>query len=115
MTVRQVAVKSLHVYVSDKDGEAMKNKSKVSTLMKILCMDQPCHLQRILHELVICARMKHRNILPVQGYTSGFGPFMAIVSPWVENGNLEAYLKRKDTSLPLVRRFQIVSLCLSDN
>ncbi|KAG1735013.1 kinase-like domain-containing protein, partial [Suillus lakei] len=42
----------------------------------------------IRRELRICANLKHKNILPVYGYTYGFGPFIAIVSPWAENGNL---------------------------
>ncbi|KAJ8582914.1 kinase-like protein, partial [Rhizopogon salebrosus TDB-379] len=48
----------------------------------------------IKRELQICARLKHTNILPVYGYTFGFGPVMAIVSPWAENGNLTAYIGR---------------------
>ena len=71
---------------------------------------QAYRLQRIRRELKICLRLKHPNILPVHGYTSGFGPFMAIVSPWAENGNLTTYLEREDTSLTVVKRFQIASL-----
>ncbi|KAG1755340.1 kinase-like domain-containing protein [Suillus lakei] len=59
-------------------------------------------------ELRICASLKHANILPVYGYTSGFGPFIAIVSPWAENGNLTAYLEHEGATLTLIRRFQIV-------
>jgi serine/threonine protein kinase len=66
-------------------------------------------LQRIRRELNTCAGLHHPNILPVYGYTSGFGPFMAIVSPWAENGNLTTYLEREDANLAVVRRLQIVS------
>jgi len=67
-------------------------------------------LQRVQRELRTCARLKHPHILPVYGYTFGFGPLMAIVSPWAENGNLTAYLEHEDAAiLTLVRRFQIVS------
>ncbi|KAJ8587643.1 kinase-like protein [Rhizopogon salebrosus TDB-379] len=84
-----VAVKSLLVYASD---QLMEKKTK-----------------RIQRELRICARLKHPNVLPVYGYTFGFGPFMAIVSPWAENGNLTAYMEREDTAtLAVVRRFQIL-------
>ncbi|KAG0703872.1 kinase-like domain-containing protein [Suillus ampliporus] len=65
--------------------------------------------QRIERELRICASFKHANILPVYGYTSGFGPFIAIVSPWAENGNLTAYLEHEGETLTLVRRFQILA------
>ncbi|KAG0703870.1 kinase-like domain-containing protein, partial [Suillus ampliporus] len=63
---------------------------------------------RIQRELRICASLKHANILPVYGYTSGFGPFLALVSPWAENGNLTTYLERDGATLTLVRQFQIL-------
>ncbi|KAG2156412.1 kinase-like domain-containing protein [Suillus clintonianus] len=66
-------------------------------------------IKRIRRELTICANMKHKNILPVCGYTSGFSPFMAIVSPWVENGDLTTYLKCQGKTLAVVRRFQILN------
>ncbi|KAG1747625.1 kinase-like domain-containing protein, partial [Suillus lakei] len=59
-------------------------------------------------ELRICANLKHPNTLPVYGYTYGFGPFPAIVSPWAENGNLTAYLEREGAALTLVRRFRML-------
>jgi len=66
--------------------------------------------QRIRRELKICSRLHHENILPVYGYTYGFGKLMAIVNLWVENGNLTAYLERENEALTVVRRFQLVSL-----
>ncbi|KAG2148894.1 kinase-like protein [Suillus clintonianus] len=65
-------------------------------------------VQRIRHELRTCARLKHANILPVYGYTYGFGTFMAIVSPWAENGNLTTYLENENASISAIRRFQIL-------
>ncbi|KAG1873606.1 kinase-like protein [Suillus subalutaceus] len=62
----------------------------------------------IKREIRICANLKHPNILPVYGFTSGFGPFIAIVSPWAENGNLTAYLEREHATLTLLRRFEIL-------
>ncbi|KAG2156410.1 kinase-like domain-containing protein [Suillus clintonianus] len=87
----KVAVKALQVYAADQLGPAKSKKIK-----------------RIMHELRICANLKHKNILPVYGYTNGFGPFIALVSPWAENGNLSAYLERVGVDLTLVRRFQIL-------
>jgi serine/threonine protein kinase len=72
----------------------------------------PCHFQRIFRELKTCARLNHQNILPVHGYTTNFGPFVAIVSPWVESGNLNFYLEKEDQNLPVIRRFEIVSIRL---
>ncbi|KAG0701412.1 kinase-like protein [Suillus ampliporus] len=71
-------------------------------------MPEVATLQRIQRELRICASLKHANILPVYGYTSDFGPFVAIVSPWAENGNLPAYLECECVTLTLVRRFQML-------
>ncbi|KAG2349256.1 kinase-like protein [Suillus weaverae] len=87
----KVAVKSLHVYAADQMGTAKEKKIK-----------------RITRELRICASLKHANILPVYGYTYGFGPFIAIVCPWAENGDLTTYLAHKGETLTLVRRFQIL-------
>ncbi|KAG1891986.1 kinase-like domain-containing protein [Suillus subluteus] len=63
-----------------------------------------------MRELKICAKLKHANVLPIYGYTAGFGPFVAIVSPWAENGNLTAYLEREGAALTLVRRFQMANI-----
>ncbi|KAG2343704.1 kinase-like protein [Suillus weaverae] len=87
----KVAVKALQVYTDDQLGAAKTKKNK-----------------RIKRELRICANLKHPNILPIYGYTYGFGPFLAIVSPWAENGNLTDYLKREGAALTLVRRFQLL-------
>ncbi|KIK40073.1 hypothetical protein CY34DRAFT_807560 [Suillus luteus UH-Slu-Lm8-n1] len=87
----KVAVKALQVYAADQLGAAKAKKIK-----------------RIKRELTICAKLKHANILPVYGYTHGFGPFLAIVSPWAENGNLSDYLEHEGTALTLVRRFEIL-------
>ncbi|KAG1873607.1 kinase-like protein [Suillus subalutaceus] len=81
-----VAVKALQVYAADQFGAA---KTK--------------NIKRIKRELRICAILKHPNILPIYGYTYGFGPFLAIVSPWAENGNLSDYLELKGTALTLLR------------
>ncbi|KAG1735012.1 kinase-like protein [Suillus lakei] len=84
-------MKALTVYVADQLGAAKTKKIK-----------------RIQRELRICAKLKHANILPVYGYTYGFGPFIAIVSPWAENGNLTVYLEHEGVALTLVRRFQML-------
>ncbi|KAG2054940.1 kinase-like protein, partial [Suillus hirtellus] len=70
---------------------------------------------RIKRELRICAKLNHANILPFYGYTHGFGPFPAIVSPWAENGNLTVYLEHVGAALTLVRRFQLATLIVHTN
>ena len=39
-------------------------------------------------------KLNHSNVLPLFGTTSGFGPFPAMVCPWLENGTLTSYLER---------------------
>ncbi|KAG1870956.1 kinase-like domain-containing protein [Suillus tomentosus] len=87
----KVAVKALQVYADDQLQAAKRKKIK-----------------RIMRELRICANLNHANILRIYGYTYGFGPFPAIVSPWAENGNLTIYLEREGAALTLVRRFQLL-------
>ncbi|KAG2361741.1 hypothetical protein BDR07DRAFT_1485519 [Suillus spraguei] len=86
----KVAVKALQVYAADQLGAAKTEKIK-----------------RIKRELRICAKIQHLDILPVYGYMYGFGPFIAIVSPWAENGNLSEYLEREGVALTRIRRFRI--------
>jgi serine/threonine protein kinase len=62
-----------------------------------------------MRELKTCARLHHPNILPVYGYTYGFGLFVAIVCPWARNGNLTRYLEDEDATLTFVRRIEVVS------
>jgi hypothetical protein len=56
-----------------------------------------------------------RHILPICGYTRGFGLLIAIVSPWAENGNLTVYLERSGAALTFVKRFQMAFLVLHVN
>ena len=108
-------MKALQVYAADQLGAAKAKKIKVSFLTRDCSFSLRVAIsQRIKRELRICANLKHANILPVYGYTRGFGPFIAIVSPWAENGNLSDYLELEGAALTLVRRFEIVSLpCIS--
>ncbi|KAG1794680.1 kinase-like domain-containing protein [Suillus plorans] len=87
----KVAVKALQVYAGDQLGAPKMKKIK-----------------RIKRELKICAKLNHANILRIHGYTYGFGPLPAIISPWAENGNLTVYLENKGAALTLVRRFQLL-------
>jgi serine/threonine protein kinase len=103
-------VKALQVYATDQLGPGKAKKIKVSFLTRDCSFSlRVATSQRIKRELRICAKLKHANTLPVYGYTHGFGPFIAIVSPWAENGNLTDYLEREGAALTLVRRFEIVS------
>ncbi|KAG0703883.1 kinase-like domain-containing protein [Suillus ampliporus] len=95
----------------DEDYPVTRGRSKI--VANVRCrstwFSKEKKTKRIERELRICASLKHANILPVYGYTSGFGPFIAIVSPWAEKGNLTVYLEREGETLTLVRRFQILT------
>ena len=55
--------------------------------------------------------LDHENILPLLGITFDFGRDnpMGMVSPWLENGDLNGYLERCGAALALCERFRIVS------
>ncbi|KAG1803248.1 kinase-like domain-containing protein [Suillus subaureus] len=53
-------------------------------------------LQRIRRETYVWIQLEHDHILPLEGVTVAeeFGPLPALVSPWMEEGSLDDYLKR---------------------
>ncbi|KAF9241880.1 kinase-like domain-containing protein, partial [Melanogaster broomeanus] len=62
---------------------------------------------RLRRELKVWEQLDHENILPLWGVASGFGPMLAMVCPWAENGTLTSYLDRHQ-SLPLSDRFSLL-------
>ncbi|KAG1868007.1 kinase-like domain-containing protein, partial [Suillus tomentosus] len=50
---------------------------------------------RIRREIYIWSQLSHDSILPFEGVTEGFGPLPALVTPWMENGSLNDYLRRE--------------------
>ncbi|KIJ09700.1 hypothetical protein PAXINDRAFT_87099, partial [Paxillus involutus ATCC 200175] len=60
-------------------------------------------------ELKVWARLKHENILSLLGVATGFGPFTAMVCPWMDNGTLTSYLERNKEQLSLRDRLELVS------
>ncbi|KLO05454.1 kinase-like protein, partial [Schizopora paradoxa] len=63
-------------------------------------------------ELYILSKLWHPNILPFTGYLVRNG-FPAIVSPWIENGNLRSQIQTgrlsssDETALSIVRTFTL--------
>ncbi|KAG1733169.1 kinase-like domain-containing protein [Suillus occidentalis] len=51
--------------------------------------------RRIRREAYVWIQLLHDNILPLEGVTEEFGVLPALVSLWMENGELEGYLKRE--------------------
>ncbi|KAJ8588642.1 kinase-like protein [Rhizopogon salebrosus TDB-379] len=57
--------------------------------------DQSAKIDKILdREIDIWAILEHEYVLPFHGTVEGFGPFRALVFPWMPNGNLGSYLER---------------------
>ncbi|KAG1723354.1 kinase-like domain-containing protein [Suillus paluster] len=51
-------------------------------------------------ELGIWKRLEHPNILKFMGTTGDFGPYVALVAPWIVNNTLTSFLKNNDTLTP---------------
>ncbi|KIJ12412.1 hypothetical protein PAXINDRAFT_171220, partial [Paxillus involutus ATCC 200175] len=84
-----VAVKVIRTYSADDGDDAKKNK-------------------RLRRELKTWLNLDHLNVLPLFGTTNDFGPFPAMVCPWLDNGSLSSYLQRRDDNLTLVERLALV-------
>ncbi|KAF9228878.1 kinase-like protein [Gyrodon lividus] len=85
----EVAVKSIRSHILDDDD--MRKKSK-----------------KLRRELKVWARLKHENIIPLLGIATGFGPFTALVCPWMANGTLTSYLEHNGEQLSLHDRLELL-------
>ncbi|KAH0828068.1 kinase-like domain-containing protein [Lanmaoa asiatica] len=70
--------------------------------------EYPVKLKAVQQELSVWVGLRHRNVLPLYGITSGFGPFPAFVCPWADNGTLSEYLEKPETQLDLKRRMKLL-------
>ncbi|KAF8842576.1 kinase-like protein [Paxillus ammoniavirescens] len=64
--------------------------------------------EQLRRELNLRAGLKHENILPLLGITTGFGPLTALVYPWMENDILTSYLQRNKGGLSLCDRLELL-------
>jgi serine/threonine protein kinase len=89
---RLVAVKSIRV-LSLTDAKILKAIGK-----------------RVRREAYVWIQLEHDHILPLEGVTVAeeFGPLPALVSPWMEEGSLDDYLKRKFSGMPDVRKQELI-------
>lgn len=88
---RHVAVKSIRVpSLEDEEIEAIGKK--------------------IRREAYVWIKLKHNHILPFEGVTVAeeFGPLPALVSPWMEEGSLDDYLKRKCSGLSDLQKQKLI-------
>jgi len=54
------------------------------------------------------AELEHQYVLRPYGTVPGFGPFRALVFPWMPNGTLIGYLNRADSTLTMTDRLSMV-------
>ncbi|KAH7882658.1 kinase-like domain-containing protein [Phlebopus sp. FC_14] len=88
----EVAVKTLRFWAMSEQG-----KSTHDVVEK--------YLRR---ELGIWRRLDHPNIVPLLGTVSGFGPHISLVSLWMPNGTLQAFLAAHDDKLAIGHRFHLL-------
>ncbi|KAJ8522893.1 hypothetical protein ONZ45_g600 [Pleurotus djamor] len=68
----------------------------------------PFTKKRLRRELCVWKPLQHANIVPLYGTVSGYGPYLSMVSPWMDNGNLNSYLQQHSTALTLAARFKLL-------
>ncbi|OAX32284.1 kinase-like protein, partial [Rhizopogon vinicolor AM-OR11-026] len=78
----QVAVKTIRVFESDEGDVTVSPKVK-----------------RVRRELKIWIGLKHDCILPLWGVAHKFGPYSAMVCPWIDNRALTGFLERQPDML----------------
>ncbi|KAG1805817.1 kinase-like domain-containing protein [Suillus subaureus] len=59
-------------------------------------------------EILIWAVLEHQYVLPLYGTVEGFGPFRALVSPWMPNGTLNSYLNHAHETLSMMDRLRLL-------
>ncbi|KAG1886220.1 kinase-like protein [Suillus subluteus] len=65
--------------------------------------------KRIRRELKVWGRLKHNSILPLWGVATDFGPYLAMVCPWVDNGTLTEFLERQEDTLTFEDKFALLT------
>jgi hypothetical protein len=84
-----VAVKVIRSHYGGSEGEAVLKR-------------------RLARELDVWKQLKHPNILPLYGTTSGFGPYDSLVCPWMENGSVSKYMEKWGDILSMTDRLQLL-------
>ncbi|OAX35236.1 kinase-like protein [Rhizopogon vinicolor AM-OR11-026] len=87
----QVAVKTIRAFESDNDVLMRKNS------------------RRVRRELNVWGRLKHDCILPLWGVANNFGPYPAMICPWVKNGALTGFLEREQDTLSSQDKFSLLN------
>jgi serine/threonine protein kinase len=64
----------------------------------------------VFRELIIWRRLNHKNIVPLLGIASGFGPdnSISMVSTWFTNGTLTTFLTSQHDTLQCRQRLDLL-------
>jgi len=89
--VVQVAVKTVRTFELD-DEASVQKKSR-----------------RVRRELRVWGRLKHECILPLLGVARNFGPYPAMVCPWIRDGTLTGFLVRQHDTLSSQDKFSLLN------
>ncbi|KAG1794306.1 kinase-like domain-containing protein [Suillus subaureus] len=67
-------------------------------------------VKKFRREVHVWIQLEHDHILPLEGVTIAeeFGPLPALVSPWMEEGSLDDYLKREFSRLSDARKRELI-------
>jgi hypothetical protein len=66
-------------------------------------------MQDLDRNIKVWTRLDHQYVLCLHGTVTGFGPFRALVSPWMQNGTLNSYLARPHETLTTMGKLHIAS------
>jgi len=70
--------------------------------------------QRLRREIEVWKRLSHKNIVPLFGIAANFESGIGMVSPWMDNRDLNFFLSARSTTLTLSDRFRLVSAPLNN-
>lgn len=65
--------------------------------------------KRLRREIRVWSCLKHDNVLPLLGVTSDFGPYTAMVCPWIATGSLYHFLGDNKETLTMAIRLKILT------
>ncbi|KAG1906275.1 kinase-like domain-containing protein [Suillus fuscotomentosus] len=105
-TIPATAVQKVNriAYSSGELGDVSKYSKSTHVAVKVINLKIPgpangklvqSFVRRIRRKLNVWIQLSHDNILPLEDVTERFGPLPALVTPWMENGSLNDYLRRE--------------------
>lgn len=68
---------------------------------------------RLRREITVWKRLRHANIVPLFGTISSSYPFIGMISPWMQKGNLNTFIKTN--TLAYAHRLQLVGITSNNN